>query len=76
MDMTEANTWLALGESIGRSKQATTTLLTVLETKFGRIPTEVTGAVQRDNDPTRVQTWTTQAAIAATLAGFRAAVGI
>ena len=77
MDMTGANAWLTIGESKGRAEQATTTLLAVLEAKFGSVPIEVITAVHIGYaDPAKLQTWTTQAATAATLAEFRAAAGL
>ncbi len=77
MDMTGANAGLTIGESKGRAEQATTTLLAVLEAKFGSVPTEVITAVHIGYaDPAKLQAWTTLAAKAATLDEFRATAGL
>ncbi len=76
MEMADANVWLALGESIGHAKQATATVLAVVEAKFGSVPRDVRSAVHQYADATKLSAWTVLAATAATLDEFRAAVGI
>ena len=71
-----ANEWMAVGKAKGVAEGLTTALVAVLEAKFGSIPAEVETAVRACADLAKLQTWTTQAATAATLAEFRTAAGV
>ena len=75
-----ANEWMAMGKAKGlaegRAEQAVVTLVAVLEARFGSVPAEVETAVRGCADLANLQTWTTQAATAATLADFRTTAGL
>lgn len=75
-----ANEWMAMGKAKGlaegRAEQAVVTLVAVLEARFGSVPAEVESAVRACADLAKLQTWTTQAATAATLDEFRTTAGL
>jgi hypothetical protein len=60
----------------GRVQQATTTLIAVLEARFGQIPSEVETKIREVTESDKLQTWTTRAATAATLDDFRKATSV
>jgi len=64
----------ARGEARGKVRGKTEAVLTVLQTRFNRVPKDVEKAIRQITDPIALDSWTAQAASCQSMREFAEAV--